>query len=605
MSGLEETWWKFEHWFKLIGITVGTLLAIEGIICITYLATPNLISGFLLEIMVPFGIHLVIIGIVMVVYWILWGTRLPGSKFTENRWFSLLLLLIGTLLVIESFCLAYYISCHYSYPGHIRNFWIAAAAAQLFVLGMMIVLGWISRNMDEVKTGWARIVAYTFGSIIAAQGLFVMAAAVPLEIENIGVVTAGTISLFGLQLFVLSIIIVIIWGFKDKILFGKKLFSHWLVLDLPILLAEIVAIEGILIIIFAAPINPDILGIEWLGKWVMVALGAQLFFLATICAIAWFWLENGPWESKPVTVIGTLIGALLVTEGMFIMGVAAPIIVDSIGGMLARTVTLAGAQLLIIGAIVLFYWLLKDSTIFKRNITSNRVVSLAPLILGALVTVEGLVLVGYASPVYLEGVGHIRAAWMTLAGIQLFIVGGITCMLWYWRNHSRSEASLTKIGEPIIAWIITAQGLFIMGIAAPITIDGIGGLLERTVAIAGAQLFLLALAIIGLRFLRGRNLLHREVMGIRSSELLTYVIWALITVEGLVIMALAANIYIEGFGGISGIYIALAGVQLSLFALLGMSSWLWRNEDISYRRSQKLALVILFLLLLVPPAFIL
>lgn len=605
MSGLEETWWKFEHWFKLIGIIVGTLLIIEGIICITYLATPNLIAGFLLEIMVPFGIHLVIIGIVLIVYWILWGTRLPGSKFTGNRWFSLSLLLIGILLIIESFCLAYYISYHYSYPGYIRNFWITAAAAQLFVLGMMIVLGWLSINMEEVKTGWARIAAYTFGSIIAAQGLFVMAAAVPVEIEDIGVVTAGTISLFGLQLFVLSIIIVVIWGFKDKTLFGKKLFSHWLVLDLPILLAEVVAIEGILVVVFAAPINPDILGIEWLGKWVMVALGVQLFFLVTICAIAWFWLENGPWESKPVTVIGTIIGALLVTEGMFIMGVAAPIIVDSIGGMLARTVTLAGAQLLIIGAIVLFFWLLKDSTIFKRNITSNRVVSLAPLILGAIVAVEGLVLVGYASPVYLEGVGHIRAAWMTLAGIQLFIVGGVTCMLWYWRNHSRSKASLTKIGEPIIAWIITAQGLFIMGIAAPTIIDGIGGILERTVAIAGAQLFLLGLAIIGLRFLRGKSLLHREVMGIRSSELLTYVIWAIITVEGLVIMALAANIYIEGFGGISGIYIALAGVQLSLIALLGMSSWLWRNEDINYKISQRLALVILFLLLLVPPAFIL
>jgi hypothetical protein len=605
LSSPEETWWRFEHWFKLIGIIVGTLLVIEGIICIIYLANSNLIAGLLLELMLPFGIHLVIIGIHLILYWALWGTRLPGSKFTDNRGFSLLLLLIGILLIVESLCFAYYISYHYSFPGHIRNFWIAAAAAQLFVLGMMAIFGWLSRNMEEVKTGWARTTAFIFGSIIAAQGFFVMAASVPVEIEGIGVLSAGTISLFGLQLFVMSILIAIIWGFKDKTLFGKKLFSHWLVLDLPILLAEIVAIEGILIIVFAAPFNPDIYGIEWLGKWVMVALGAQLFFLVTICAIAWFWLDSGPWKSKPGTVIGAIMGALLVTEGLFIMGVAAPIIVDSIGGMLARTVTLAGAQLLIIGAILLFFWLLKDSTIFKRNITSNRVVSIAPLVLGAIVAVEGLVLVGYASPVYLEGVGHIRAAWMTLAGIQLFIVGGITCMLWYWRNHSGYEASLTKIGEPVMAWIIAAQGLFIMGIAAPTIIDGIGGILERTVAIAGAQLFLLPLAIIGLRFFRGRNILQAEIKGIRSSELLTYVIWALIAVEGLVIMALAANIYIEGFGGISGIYIALAGVQLALIALLGMSSWLWRNKDISYRRSQQLALIIMFLLLLIPPAFIL
>jgi len=184
-------------------------------------------------------------------------------------------------------------------------------------------------------------------------------------------------------------------------------------------------------------------------------------------------------------------------------------------------------------------------------------------------------------------------------------VGGVMCMLWYWRNHPRSESSLTRICEPIMAWTIAAQGLFIMGIAAPMIIDGIGGILERTVAIAGAQLFLLALAIIGLRFCRGRDLLQKEVMGIRSSELLTYVIWALITVEGLAIMALAANVYIENFGGISGIYIALAGAQLSLIAILGMSLWLWRNKDITYKRSQQLVLVILFLLFLIPPAFIL
>ena len=605
MSSPENDWWKFEYWCKLIGAIIGALLVIEGVICILYLADPNLIAGLLFEIMVPFGIHLIIIGVILIVYWLLKGTGFPGARLTDNRWVSLFLLLIGILLIIESFCFAYYLSYHYSYPGHIRNFWIAAAAAQLFVLGMMVIFGWLSRNMEEVKTGWARTAAYTLSSIVAAQGLFIMAAAVPVEIEGIGGVTAGTFSLFGLQLFALSVIIAIIWGFKDKTLFGRKPFSHWLVLDLPILLAEIVTIEGILIIVFAAPINPHIIGIDWLGKWVMVALGAQLFFLITICAIAWFWMEKGPWESKPVTVIGAAIGTLLATEGIFIMGVAAPIIVDSIGGMLARTVTLAGAQLLIIGLILLFFWLLKDSDIFKRNITSNRVVSLAPLILGASVAVQGLVLVGYASPVYLEGVGHIRAAWMTLAGIQLFLVGGVMCMLWYWRNHPRSESSLTRICEPIMAWTIAAQGLFIMGIAAPMIIDGIGGILERTVAIAGAQLFLLALAIIGLRFCRGRDLLQKEVMGIRLSELLTYVIWALITVEGLAIMALAANVYIENFGGISGIYIALTGAQLSLIAILGMSSWLWRNKDITYKRSQQLALVILFLLFLIPPAFIL
>lgn len=603
MSSPEKNWWTFKYWLKLIGLSIGVLLIIEGAICIIYLATIDLVAGFLLAIMVPFGAHLIIIGIFIVGYLLLKGTNLPGSKLTDNRWVSYLVLFAGILLILESFGFAYYLCYHYSYPGHIRDFWIAAAAAQLFVLGMMLVFGWLSKNSDEVKTGWARIVAYFLGSVIAAQGLFVMGAAVPVMVEGIGGITAGTVSLFGLQLFILGALVAIIWGFKDKRLFNRKPFSHWFVLDLPVLLSEMVAIEGILIVIFAAPIKPDIIGVDWLGKWVLVIAGAQLFFIATMCAVAWFWMERRPWESKPVCVIGAAIGTLLVTEGIFIMGVAAPIYVESIGHMLASTVTLAGAQLMIIGVILLFFWLLRNRELFGRDITSNRVVGLIPMIAGVVVVVEGLVLVAYASPVILEGVGGIRAAWMTLAGMQLFLMGGVTVMMWYWRDKSSAEASLTRIMEPVMSWIIASQGLFIMGIAAPTIIDGIGGLLERTVAIAGAQLFLLAIMILILRFLGEKEILTRMFLGVRLSEFLTYLAWGIIAIEGIVIMALSANIYIDGFGGISGIYVALSGAQLSLLALLGMSFWIWRNEEIEYRRSRYYALIILFLLLLIPPAF--
>jgi len=605
LNGPKETWWRFEHWFKLMGIIVGAMLLVEGILSIAYIAPyTEEIGGFLQTIMIPFGAHLVIIGLFIILYWLMRGTNLPGAKLADNRWISLLVLLAGLLLVLESFGLTYYVSTQYSAPGYVRGFWIAAAAAQLFFIGMMVAFGWLSKNMDQVKTGWARIMAYIFSSLIAAQGLWVIGAAVPVEIEGIGGVMASTVSLFGLQLFILGLVTAAIWGFKDKVLFGRKLFSHWFILDLALLLAEIIAIEGLILIAFAAPINPDIPGIGELGKWVVVVAGSQLFLLATVCVISWFWIEKRAWQSKPVSVLGVMIGAVLATEGIFIMGVAAPIVVESIGGMLASTVTLAGIQLLVIGLILVAFWLLKDRTVFGRDLTSNRIISLGPVILGAVVTVEGLILVAYASPVELDGVGGMRAAWMTLAGIQLFLMGGATCMFWYWRDRKSSEASLTRIAEPSIAWILASEGLFIMGIAASTWIDGIGTILQRTVAIAGAQLFVLALIVIGLRSLRGKGILNTEIMGIRLTELLTYIVFAVITIEGLAMMVLSANIYIDGFGGVSGIYIAAAGAQLSLLALLGMSFCVWRNGDINHLRSQYLAMGALFLLLLVPPAFL-
>ena len=605
MSGPDQTWWKFEHWFKLLGIIVGAILLIEGILAIVYISPyTDDIGGLLKTIMVPLGIELIVVGIFVAGYWALRGTKLPGSGLTGNKWVSLLVLLAGLLLILESFGLIYYVSDHYSAPGYIRGFWIALAAAQLFFLGMMVAFGWLSKDRDQVKTGWARIVAYISSSLIASGGLWVMGSAVNIEIEGIGTVMASTVSLFGLQLFILGLIIAIIWGFKDKILFGRKFFSHWLVLDIPLLLAEIIAIQGIILVAFAAPIDPDIIGVGLMGKWMVVLAGCMLFLVSTICAVCWFWMERDAWQSKPVSVIGTMIGVVLVTEGIFIMGVAAPIVVESIGGMLASTITLAGAQLLIIGVLLLGFWLLKDRTILGKDITSNRLISIGPVVLGAIVAVEGLLLVAYASPVELEGVGGIRAAWMTLAGMQLFLIGGITCMLWYWRNASPSEASLTRIAEPLIAWTMASQGLFIMGIAADTWIDGIGTILQRTVALAGAQLFILSLITIGLRFLGGRDMLQRKVLGIDVTELLTYLIFGLIVLEGLIIMVLSANIWIDGFGGISAIYITLAGAQLAIIALLGMSFCVWRNGEMEYRKSQFMGLAIIFLLLMIPPAFL-
>ncbi|MFW5914462.1 MAG: hypothetical protein ACOCSO_01575, partial [Thermoplasmatota archaeon] len=76
-------------------------------------------------------------------------------------------------------------------------------------------------------------------------------------------------------------------------------------------------------------------------------------------------------------------------------------------------------------------------------------------------------------------------------------------------------------------------------------------------------------------------------------------------VEGLVIAALSADLFIQGFGGYSGRYILLAGGQLFLLGFLHAAFRTWRVSDIRPRWRRVVVTGLAFLLLLLPPALVL
>jgi len=603
MKGQEEGWWRTDHWYKLLGAIVGASIIAEGAVALLFLAPIfSDIGGFLNAVIAPFGLHLIIIGLFVLLFWLLKDRTMNGRKIFGHWIFSTLLLLAGMLLLVEAIGLAYYTGSHYS-STHVRGFWIAGASGQLLLLGALIIFGWLSKNLNQVRTGWSRVVAYVCSSIIAGEGLFIIGVANNINLDGTDISNAGTVSLLGLQLLVLGGGAAFLWGFKDKVLFRRKPFSHWLLSIIPLLFTEILAIEGLILVGFSRPL--DIEGIGGIRGFWSAAAGAQLFFLGTLASAAWLWIEKQHWETKPAAALGVGIGTLLMSQGLFVIGVSSSITVESIGGILERTMDLAGAQLFVLGGVVTLFWGLKDRRMLSRYLCENRLISLVPLVVGGLVAMEGLIVIAYASPVTLEGVGVIRPAWMVLAGSGLFLLGGWLVLAWYWRDRTPSEGSITRIAGPIIALVIMAEGLFIMGIAGTTHIDGIGGVLGRTVTLAGGQLFLLGILLLGMRLLKGRSVFAKEVMGVQVSEAISYLALALVAVEGLVITGLAANIFIQDFGGVSGIYVMLGGVQLFFLALLHMTFWVWRYDELPKRRRRDAIMGIIFLLLLLPPALVL
>lgn len=603
LNGQGEGWWKTDHWFKLLGITVGIILIAEGAAVLGYL-TPIIadIGGFLDAIIIPFGIQLVITGVFIVLFWMLEGHTLGGFDIFNHRLTKMLLLLAGTLLLIEAVGLSYYAGSFYS-STYVRDFWIAAAAGQLFVIGAMVIFGWLLLYPESVTTGWARSVAYFCSSVIAGEGLFVIGIAGDIYLDPHSMMAGETVSIIGVQLFLLGALPALFLGFRNRMVFGRRIFSHWLFSHLPLLFTEIVAIEGLILLWFSQPV--EIEGIGGIRGFWSAAGGAQLFFLGSMASVSWLWRETEFWKTKPVTIMGLFTGIVLISEGLFILGVSAPIHVESIGGMLEGTMDMAGAQLVILGALLTVYWMMKDRKIFGRSISDNRLFSFISLLAGVIVALEGLITLAYTSNIELEGVGNIRFPWMALAGSQLFILGGISVLGWYWRDMDRSRASVTRIAGPVIAIIVMAEGLFIMAIAELTRIEGIGGVLGRTVAIAGAQLTLLGGAMIGTRIVKGKGIFAREVMGFQLSEIIAYLAGAIVALEGLVIVTLAADIYITGFGGISGRYIAIAGLQLFALAFLYLIFWVWHYRELPSRQKRLAIGGIMFLALMLPLALVL
>jgi hypothetical protein len=307
-----------------------------------------------------------------------------------------------------------------------------------------------------------------------------------------------------------------------------------------------------------------------------------------------------------VNPLGLLAGLAIAIEGLVIIAYAAPIDIEGIGSIMEQTVILGGVQLFILGFLLVIAWLLKDQdlTIRNRKILGRKWIHLIAILLGAVVAVEGIVLVLYAGPTVIEGIGGVLEQTVVLAGAQLFGLGVLASVTWALREEPLLRVKIGKIIAILLGICIAAEGLIIVGLASPSVVEGIGGMLERTMLYAGIQLLVLGLLVVFAWVLKDRGLLVRKVIAWNSvMDLLIFVLGIVVAVEGLFVMDHAARTVVGSIGGMLGGTIMLGGVQLFALGFLQILMLGFPNIMNQGIQTRVNLLGMLFLILMIPAAF--
>ncbi|HRR67601.1 MAG TPA: hypothetical protein P5063_08155, partial [Methanomassiliicoccales archaeon] len=140
----------------------------------------------------------------------------------------------------------------------------------------------------------------------------------------------------------------------------------------------------------------------------------------------------------------------------------------------------------------------------------------------------------------------------------------------------RGITSRTLLGT-LLGLAIIFEGLFALSIAAQATIGGIGTILASTFKLAAAQLTALGIFIGVMWALKIAFPDTRRTVLVRLFDLLTYLAMALLAMEGLVMVLIAGNVSVEGFGSVGKKWIVLIGAQLFTIAALSLRLWRLRN----------------------------
>ena len=151
---------------------------------------------------------------------------------------------------------------------------------------------------------------------------------------------------------------------------------------------------------------------------------------------------------------------------------------------------------------------------------------------------------------------------------------------------------------------LAAEGAFVMGISGKTQISNeLGGIVTRTVMIAGLGLVLLGLLVL-LSWHYKNDRVVKRIAGSGRTDVLILVVSLNTGLGGVVLSAISANVVIEGVGGISAKYIELAGIQMILLASIMVLMWALRTDRISLRMKRVSYMAAIFMMLLIPPAIL-
>jgi hypothetical protein len=449
-----------------------------------------------------------------------------------------------------------------------------------------------SRTLLGILLGWA----------IAFEGFFALSLANVANIDGIGTIRASTFQLAAIQLAALGAFISAVWSFKiafpeiDRPLI-IRLFSI-----LTYLAMGLVVVEGIAIAVLAG--NVTITDFGGVGKKWIVLAGAQLFGIGIVSLRLWR-LRNVMPENWLTDSLGAIVAGLIALEGLVAYGIAGTTRVIGVTGFQESTIANGGLLLMTLGLLMFTLWTLAYDPLISNRLPRllNGWPSMVIMtVLGGIICAGSVLATNYVGPVAVEGVGSVIKI-VVVAGVsQLFALGLIAPLLWKLRKEPLDRNYFSVLIIAFALCLLALEGVFAMALAANTYVEGLGGILESTFRLAGAQLLVLSVIAIIAWLVRDNPLLSRLPKPIISSVFLTSA--ALIALEGLAVILMAVNIRIDDFSGVGERYVLLGGLQMALLASAAMLLWA-RSGGISARFKLAGTAAAAFVVLLLPIALLL
>lgn len=453
------------------------------------------------------------------------------------------------------------------------------------------------------------LIAIIIGVIVLLEGLALVNLATPMRIDGIGGIRESTVSLGGLQLFLLGLLFLVsIWLRKRDWGMGKRREMLSLLFTvLPFLIATIIAIEGIVIASMAGAVYWE--GIGGIRKFWMGAAGCQLFVLG-VGGLLTSRFADTPLRTIGLSrIFGILVSMVLATEGLFVISIAGRTSIEGIGGIMRSTFVYAGIQLLILALILLCAWSLKDGilVIKGRKILGQRAVRVLSIIISIIIAVEGVILAIKCGRMSIEGIGGILERTVVASGAQLFALGLLSASLWILNREILLRTRAAEIVAIVASIAIASEGLLVMGLAAPANVQSIGGITASTVNTAGMQL--LALGIIALIAWLAKNfaseILNERPTIAKIASYIIIIVTFIVAVESLFVMNFASVTTIKSAGTLTANTILIGGVQLFILAIVQPIILTMPFISVDAKTFKTAFAVSLFLVLMVPPALIL
>ncbi|KAF5057197.1 hypothetical protein DSECCO2_359390 [anaerobic digester metagenome] len=418
-----------------------------------------------------------------------------------------------------------------------------------------------SRTFQGILLGWA----------IAFEGFFALSLANTANIDGIGGIMASTFRLAAIQLILLGVFISAVWAFRMAFPDLEKPLIVRMFNILTYVAMAMVALEGVAVVLMAGDVS--ITGFGGVGKRWIALVGGQLFAIGVLSLRLWRLRSTTPvnWLAD---LLGSLAAAMLMVEGLVAIGIAGNATIQGFGTILGSTMRDAGIGLFVIGLMMFgLWWVLNDPWAGPRigRYLNARWSLIIMVMLGGVLMAASIAASTIAGTVTVEGSSGAFKIYVVAGIAQLFGLGLMSPVLWKLSWNHLDRSGLANLISSTALAVLAFEGVFAMALAANTYIEGLGGILESTFRLAGAQLLVISAVALFAWFIKDSPLLTKWPGRIVSSTFLAAT--TLIALEGLAVILMAVNIRIGDFSGVGERYVLLGGVQMTLLPAIAMLCW--------------------------------